>query len=168
MSGTAVVNETITVSPLNWSTGMLTPGNKNITTVTVSTSNTPEETYTLTATATCVEDASVTDSDTSMLVVSSVTNTMHVVSIDMWYKKTGGGPKGADYRIYTKVKIVNSSDVGVAGAMVELNTTLPPDNSTNVSSSEVTGDDGTVEFMYGPTKTEGTYTSTVMNGHTTQ
>jgi len=163
MSGTAVVNETITVSPLNWSTGMLTPGNKNITTVTVSTSNTPEETYTLTATATCVEDASVTDSDTSMLVVSSVTNTMHVVSIDMWYKKTGGGPKGADYRIYTKVKIVNSSDVGVAGAMVELNTTLPPDNSTNVSSSEVTGDDGTVEFMYGPTKTEGTYTSTVTN-----
>jgi hypothetical protein len=57
------------------------------------------------------------------------------------------------------VKIVDSSDVGVAGATVYLNTTLPDD--TNVSSSGDTLDDGTVEFMYGPMKTLGTYTSTV-------
>ena len=81
-------------------------------------------------------------------------NTMHVDNISMWY--TTAGP---NYKIYTKVKIVDSSDAAVAGAKVYLNTTLP--GGTNVSSSGDTLEDGTVEFMYGPTKNGGNYTSTV-------
>jgi DNA-dependent RNA polymerase auxiliary subunit epsilon len=155
MSGTAVEDSNITVSPLNWNTGTLVKNEENVTTVMVSTNpSTPEKTYNLTATATCEQDASVTDSATSDLVVSSAENSMHVYSIDMW--STNAGP---NYKIYTEVKIVDSSDVGVAGATVYLNTTLP--DETNVSSSGDTLDDGTVEFMYGPTKTLGTYTSTV-------
>jgi hypothetical protein len=155
MSGTAVDEGTIEVIPPNWNTGTLAPNVENVTTVTVSTTtSTPENTYTLIATAICDQDASVTDSATSELVVSSAENTMHVYSIAMWSTKTG-----QNYKIYTKVKIVDSSDVGVAGATVYLNTTLPDD--TNVSSSGDTLDDGTVEFIYGPTKTLGTYTSTV-------
>ena len=155
MSGTAVDETTITVTPQDWNTGTLAPNAEDVRTVTVPTTiGTPETTYTLTATATCEQDASVKDSATSDLVVSSAENTMHIYSTDMWSTKAG-----QNYKIYTKVKIVDSSDVGVAGATVYLNTTLPDD--TNVSSSGDTLDDGTVEFMYGPTKTLGTYTSTV-------
>ena len=81
-------------------------------------------------------------------------DTMHVASIEMWYKKTG-----QKYKIYTKVKIVDFSDAPVAGVTVYLNTTLP--GGTNVSSSDVTVDDGTVQFRYGPTTTTGIYRSTV-------
>ena len=157
MRGTAVDESTITVSPRNWNTGTLAPNAESVTTVSVSTtSRTPETTYTLTAAATCDQNARVTDSAASNLVVSSATNTMHVHTIRMWY--TTAGP---NYKIYTTVTIVDSCDAGVAGATVFLNTTLP--DSTAVSSSGDTADDGTVQFMYGPTKTEGNYISTVAN-----
>jgi hypothetical protein len=79
---------------------------------------------------------------------------MHIDNISMWYTRAG-----PNYKIYTKVKIVDSRDVGVAGATVYLNMTLP--GGTNVSSSGDTVDDGTVEFKYGPTRITGDYTSTV-------
>jgi hypothetical protein len=157
INGTAVDETNIAVSPLDWNTGTLAPGAENVTTVSVSTtSSTPETTYTLTAAATCDQNARVTDSAASDLVVSPATNTMHVHTISMWY--TTAGP---NYKIYTTVTIVDSHDAGVAGATVYLNTTLP--DSTTVSSSGDTADDGATQFMYGPTKTKGNYISTVAN-----
>jgi hypothetical protein len=83
-------------------------------------------------------------------------NVMHVYSIDMWYQKTG-----KNYNIYTKVKIVDSSDNPVNGATVYIETTLP--DHSKISNNGITGSDGTVTFMYGSTKQTGTYTSTVTN-----
>ena len=115
MSGTAVDESTIDVSPLNWNTGTLSPNAETVQTVTVSTTaSTSEMTYTLTATATCDQDASVTDSATSDLVVSSATNAMHIASIDMSLK-TAGPNKNA----VAMVKIVDADGVPVAGATVE-------------------------------------------------
>jgi hypothetical protein len=72
MTGTAVDETTIGVVPSGWIIGTLAPNAENVQMVTVSTTaSTPETTYTLTATATCDQDVSVTDSVTSDLVVSS-------------------------------------------------------------------------------------------------
>ncbi|MBE3136433.1 MAG: fibronectin type III domain-containing protein [Thermoplasmata archaeon] len=87
---------------------------------------------------------------------SAPSNVMHVYSIDMWYQKTG-----KNYNIYTKVKIVDSSDNPVNGATVYIKTTLP--YGGDVLYNGITGSDGTVTFMYGSTKQTGTYTSTVTN-----
>ncbi len=87
-------------------------------------------------------------------VTETPSNVMHVYSIDMWSTKAG-----PNYKIYTEVKIVDSSNEGVPYATVYINTTLPGGN--NVSDFGDTLDDGTVQFKYGPTKTLGTYTSTV-------
>jgi hypothetical protein len=93
MGGTAVDDSNVTVSLNNWSTGTLAPNAEDVTTVTVfTTESTPETPYTLTATATYDQDASVTDSDTSELEVSSETNTMHVASIDMSLSNKTAGP----------------------------------------------------------------------------
>ena len=121
MSGTAVVNETITVSPLNWNTGMLMPDAENITIVTVSTTaSTSETTYALTATATCEQDASVNDSATSELAVSSETNTMHVDSINMSLSNRTAGKKNTFTHATAVVKIVNiATGASVEGATVE-------------------------------------------------
>jgi len=115
MSGTAIDEPTITVSPLNWNTGTLAPNAENVQTVTVSTTaSTPETTYTLTATATCDQDASVNDSATSELVVSSVTNTMHVASIDMSLKTAGPNTNAI-----ALVTIVDATGAPVGDAIVE-------------------------------------------------
>jgi hypothetical protein len=115
MSGTAVDEPTITVSPLNWNTGTLALNAENVQTVTVSTtSSTPETTYTLAATATCDQDASVNDSATSELVVSSVTNTMHVASIDMSFKTAGPNTNAV-----ALVTIVDAAGAPVGDATVE-------------------------------------------------
>ena len=118
MTGTAVDETTITVSPLNWNTGTLTPNAEDVQTVTVSTtSSTPETTYTLTATATCEQDASVTDSATSELVVSAATNTMHVTSIDMSLSDRTAG-KNTFTHATAVVTIVDANGVAVEGATV--------------------------------------------------
>jgi hypothetical protein len=83
-------------------------------------------------------------------------NIMHIYSIDMWYEQAG-----VNYYIYTKVKIVDSSDNAVDGAAVYIETTLP--DSSKISDDDITGSDGTVTFSYGKTKITGTYTSTVTN-----
>ena len=87
---------------------------------------------------------------------SAPSNVMHVYSIDMWYEKTG-----KNYKIYTTVKIVDSSDNPVNGATVYIKTTLP--GNSEVSYNGITSSDGTVTFMYGSTKQTGTYMSTVTN-----
>ena len=115
MSGTAVNEATIGVSPLNWNTGNLVPNEENVQTVTVSTnSSTPETTYTLTTTATCDQDASVTDSVTSELMVSSETNTMHVDSIVMSLITAG-----INTNARALVTIVDAAGAPVEGATVE-------------------------------------------------
>ncbi len=114
MSGTAVTDATIGVSPLNWNTGTLAPNAEIVQTVTVSTnSSTLETTYTLAATASCEQDAGVNDSATSELVFSSVTNTMHIASIDMSLK-TAGPNKNA----VAMVTIVDADGAPVVGATV--------------------------------------------------
>lgn len=87
---------------------------------------------------------------------SAPSNTIHVSSIDMWYR--GAGP---NYFVYTKVKIVDSDGGAVEGATVYLEMTLP--GGAKASGSGDTGSDGTVTFKYGPTRATGTYTSTVTN-----
>jgi hypothetical protein len=115
MGGTAVDEATIDVSPLNWNTGTLAPNAENVQTVTVSTtSSTTETTYTLTATATCDQDASVIDSTTSELVVSSVTNEVHIASIDMSLKTAGPNTNAV-----ALVTIVDAAGAPVGGATVE-------------------------------------------------
>jgi hypothetical protein len=115
MSGTPVTGATIDVSPLNWNTGTLAPNAENVQTVTVSTnSSTPETTYTLTATATCDQDAGVNDSASSELVVSSATNAMHVASIDMSLKTAGPNTNAI-----ALVTIVDAAGVPVGDATVE-------------------------------------------------
>jgi len=114
MSGTAVDEATITVSPLSWNTGTLAPNAEDMQTVTVSTtSSTPETTYTLTATATCEQDASVKDSATSELGVSSATNAMHVASTDMSLKTAGPNTNAR-----ALVTIVDATGTPVDGATV--------------------------------------------------
>ncbi|UCG60122.1 MAG: metallophosphoesterase [Phycisphaerales bacterium] len=82
MSGTAVDDTTIVVTPLTWSTAV-EPGSEEVHIVTVSTDDeyTLEDTYTLTATATCDQDGAVSDAATSELVVASQTNVLHVESV---------------------------------------------------------------------------------------
>ena len=115
MSGTAVDEATIDVSPLNWNTGTLAPNAENVQTVTVSTTaSTTETTYTLTATATCDQDASAIDSAASELVVSSVINEVHIVSIDMSLKTAGPNTNAV-----ALVTIVDAAGMPVEGATVE-------------------------------------------------
>jgi hypothetical protein len=136
MTGTAVDESTITVNPLDWNTGTLAQNAEDIKTVTVSTtSGTPETTYTLTATATCAQDASVTDSATSDLVVSSVTNAMHIYSIDMTLKTAGPNTNAV-----AKVTIVDANGVAVEGAAVSgtwSGATSDPDSDTTDASGQV-------------------------------
>ena len=138
MSGTAVEvdDSNITVSPLNWSTGTLAPNAEDVQTVTVSTTaNTNETTYTLTATATCDQNASVTDSATSELLVSSVTNTMHVDSINMSLKIAG-----INTNAIALVTIVDATGAPVEGVTVEGNWS----NATSDTDSGVTDTIGQV------------------------
>ncbi len=115
MSGTAVTDATIGVSPLNWNTGTLLPNAENVRIVTVSTnSSTPETTYTLIATAICDQDAGIIGSATSDLVVSSVTNAMHIAGIDMSFKTAGPNTNAV-----ALVTIVDATGVPVGGATVE-------------------------------------------------
>lgn len=83
-------------------------------------------------------------------------NLMHVYSIDMWYTRVG-----RNSNIYTTVKIVDSNNVGIEGATVYLEMTL--NGNFIASGSGNTGADGTVTFVYGPTRATGIYTSTVTN-----
>ena len=115
MSGTAVTDATIGVSPPSWNTGTLAPNAENVQIVMVSTnSSTLETTYTLTATAICDQDAGVSDSATSDLVVSSVTNAMHIVSIDMSFKTAGPNRNAV-----ALVTIVDAAGAPVGAATVE-------------------------------------------------
>jgi hypothetical protein len=115
MSGTAVDELTIGVLPSGWNTGTLAPNAEYVQTVTVSTTaSTPEDTYTLTATATCDQDVSVTDSATSELVVSSATNAMHIASIDMSFKTAG-----PNINAVVLVTIVDAAGAPVGDATVE-------------------------------------------------
>ncbi len=115
MGGTAVDESTIDVSPLSWNTGTLAPNAENVQTVTVSTTaSTTETTYTLTATATCDQDATVIDSAASELVVSSVTNEVHIVSIDMSLRTAGPNTNAV-----ALVTIVDAAGVPVGDATVE-------------------------------------------------
>lgn len=136
MSGTAVDETTITVSPLSWNTGTLAPNAEDIQTVTFSTtSSTPETTYTLTATATCEQNASVKDSATSELVVSSATNAMHVASIDMSLKTAGPNTNAR-----ALVTIVDATGTPVEGATVSghwSGATTNTDSGTTDASGQV-------------------------------
>jgi hypothetical protein len=115
MSGTAVDETTIDVVLSGWNTGTLAPNAEDEQTVTVSTTaSTPEDTYTLTAAATCDQDASVNDSATSDLVVSSATNAMHIDSIDMSFKTAG-----PNINAIALVTIVDAAGAPVEGATVE-------------------------------------------------
>lgn len=87
---------------------------------------------------------------------SEPNNIMHVYSIDMWYE-----PIKKKYKIFTMVKIVDSGDNPVEGVTVYLETTLP--NGDTTSADDVTGSDGFITFIYGPTPKKGTYISTVTN-----
>ena len=118
MSGTAVDEATIDVSPPNWNTGTLGPNTENVQTVTVSTtSGTLDGTYTMIATATCEQDESVTDSATSKLVVSSVTNTMHIDSIDMSLSQRKAG-KNIFTHATALITIVDATGAPADGATV--------------------------------------------------
>jgi uncharacterized repeat protein (TIGR01451 family) len=139
MSGTAVDENTIGVDPVNWNTGTLASNAEYVQTVTVSTTaSTPETTYTLTATATCDQDASVTDSATSDLVVSSATNAMHIVSIDMSFKTAG-----PNINAIALVTIADAAGAPVGGATVEghwSGATSDTDSGLTVASGEVSLD----------------------------
>jgi len=136
MGGAAVDDSNITVSPLNWNTSTLSPNAENVQTVTVSTAaNTPETAYTLTATATCDQNTSVTNSVNSELVVSSATNAMHVASIDMSLKTAGPNTNAI-----ALVTIVDATGVPVGGATVEghwSNATIDTDSGLTGASGEV-------------------------------
>ena len=136
MSGTAVDEVTIDVIPLNWNTGTLAPNAEDVTTVTVSTdSSTIEKTYTLTATATCVEDANVADSDTSELAVSSLTNAVQIASINMSLKTAGPNTNAI-----ALITIVDANGVAVQGATVFgkwSNATTDTDSGTTDASGQV-------------------------------
>lgn len=94
-------------------------------------------------------------SEYSFTTLEAPANLMHVASMDMWYTRVG-----RNYNIYTKVKIVNSSNATVEAATVYLNTTLPTGSNVSLSGDTT---DGTVTFRYGPTRLTGNYTSTVTN-----
>ncbi len=83
-------------------------------------------------------------------------NVMHVYSIDMWYE-----PVKNRFKIFTKVKIVDSTNNPVEGATVYIETTLP--NGVTISFDDVVDSSGFVTFVYGPTPKSGTYISTVTN-----
>jgi hypothetical protein len=104
-----------------------------------------------------VSDGELSGTDRVVVTVSEVdATTMHVQSIDMWYARAG-----QNYKIYTKVTIVDVDKAAVEGATVYLERTLP--SGAKASGSGDTGADGTVTFVYGPTKTTGKYISTVTN-----
>ena len=141
MSGTAVDESTIDVSPLNWNTEALIPGAENVTTVIVSTdSNTQETAYMLNATATCDQDTEVTGSATSDFVVSSVTNTMYVASINMSLSNRTAGKKNIFTHATALVTIVDASNNPVGSATVEgswSNATSDTDSGATDASGQV-------------------------------
>jgi len=159
MGGTTVDDSNVTVSLHNWSTGTLAPNTEDVTTVTVfTTESTPETTYTLTATASCDQDANVTDSATSDLRVSSETNTMHVASIDMSLSKKIAGPNFFT-RAIAIVSIVDTNGIPVSGATVSGNWSI----STFDSDSEMTDTNGNIslysdEVKNAPSGTNFTFT----------
>ena len=162
MSGTGVSEPNITVSPLNWNTGILTPGTQDVQTVTVSTtSSTPETTYSLTPTAVTDQDAGVADSTTSNLVVSSQTNVMHVDSIDMSLGTRNRGPHVFTHAI-ALITIVDASNSPVQGATVSgswSDATSDADSGVTDSAGQVSLDSN--EIKNAPPGT--TFTFTVDN-----
>jgi subtilisin/minor extracellular protease Epr len=119
-------------------------------------SGTAETTYYY---AVCAVDLAGNEAELSNIAnatVAPAANVMHVASIDMWYTKIG-----RNYRIYTEVTVVDSSNNAVEDATVYLEMSLPDGNT--VSGSGNTDIDGTVTFVYGPTRLTGTYISTVTN-----
>ena len=91
---------------------------------------------------------------TTVTVEEAPDNLMHVSAIDMWHEKVG-----RNYKIYTKVTIVDSSDSAVEEATVSLNMISPTGGTA--SGSGDTGPDGTVTFVSEPTRLTGTYKSEV-------
>ncbi len=144
MTGTAVDDSNITVNPLNWNTGTLAPNAENVTTVTVSTnSSTPEKAYALNATATCDQNTSVMDYATSKLVVSSLTNAMHIASINMSLKTAGPNTNAI-----ALVTIVDANNNPVGSATVEgrwSNATSDTDSGTTDASGHVSLDSDKVK-----------------------
>jgi len=162
MSGTAVDEGTITVSPLNGNTGILAPNAEDVQTVTVSTTtSTPDTTYTLTARATCEQDGSVKDSATSELVVSSAENTMHVASIDMSLSDRTAG-KNTFTHANAVVTIVDVTGIAVEGATVYgtwSNATSDTDSGVTDANGQVALDSDEVKNA----KSGTTFTFTVDN-----
>ena len=139
-----LVAEASTTLTFSWNTTDATPGD-----------------YVLNATASVVpgETDAVDNSKTTTVAVTveeAPADVMHVDSVGMWYTKVRGS-----YEIYTEVKIVDSNGDDVGGATVSIEMTLPTDSTA--SESGYTGTDGTVTFVYGPTRLRGTYTSTVVD-----
>jgi len=83
-------------------------------------------------------------------------NSMHIYSIEMWSEKVKG-----KHTIYTEVTIVDAIGAEVEDVIVSMKITTP-DNGV-VPYSGTTDTNGVVTFLYGPTKTKGTYTSEVTN-----
>lgn len=80
--------------------------------------------------------------------------TMHVSAIEMWYTTAG-----RNYKIYTRVTIVDNNGNPVSGATVDVTTTMPSGTATG---SGPTAADGTVTFNL-MSKQAGTYISEVTN-----
>jgi hypothetical protein len=61
--------------------------------------------------------------------------------------------------LYTQATVVDARGVGFEGATVNVGMVVP--HGGTVSDSGSTGSDGSVTLQYGPTRVQGTYTSTV-------
>ena len=109
--------------------------------------------HTIIARATDTIGDTAEDSITVIVDNTPPSDSMHIYSIDMWYAKSR-----KNYIVYTQVKIVDADGNAVEAATVSLSMDLPKGTA---SGSGDTGNDGTVTLQYGPTKTRGTYTSTV-------
>lgn len=95
------------------------------------------------------------DDSISVTVSNSQTgSSMHVSAIDMWYTKAK-----KDYKVYTRVTVVDESGGTVGSATVDLELELP--NGNIATGSAATDGDGTVTFLYSGMKMRGTHTSTV-------
>lgn len=137
IDGTDVFTDTVAPYQYEWDTTEETDGSHSIkAVVTDSTGGTADDTTTVT----------VSNTQTGA--------SMHVSAIDMWYTKTG-----RNYKIYTRVTIVDQLGSSVEGATVSLRMDLP--SGGTASGSGLTEIDGTVTFLYGATKVTGIYKSTV-------
>jgi hypothetical protein len=154
MTGTAVGDPTVTVSPLNWNTGTPTPGAEHVQVITVSTSgSTPETTYTLTATATCQQEPAVSDAATSQLIVSSQSNVLAVDSVVVELTERTAGKNTFVGGVAT-VQVVDGNGQPVAGASVSGHWS----GATTDTDSGTTGADGTVVLYSDEVKNPGSGT----------